>query len=275
MRYERSVRGRGAALGAALAIAFLTGCSAPSGAPPGPRGDRSLRVMTYNIHHGAGADDRVELERIAAVIRRESPDVVLLQEVDRGVERSGRRDLLLELSSLTGLEHTAFGKNIDHQGGDYGNGILSRYPIRREVNSWLERATPGERRGVLQAILEVRGREIAVLATHLDASNAAERESSARQIEERILPPYSHYPLVLGGDLNEGPDGAVHRRLAARLTDAWGAGEGPGYTIPVDAPTRRIDYLFHDGRLRAVAARVLRSDASDHLPLVADVRLVD
>ena len=183
MREEPSVRRlpRAAALVAALAVALQAACSAPFAAGPGPQGDIVLRVMTYNIHHGAGPDDRMDLEKIAAVIRREDPDVVLLQEVDRGVERSGRRDLLRELATLTGLEHTAFGKNIDHQGGDYGNGLLSRYPIRREVNSWLERAAPGERRGVLQAIVEVRGREIAVLGTHLDASDAAERESrSAR-----------------------------------------------------------------------------------------------
>ncbi|MBW3628466.1 MAG: endonuclease/exonuclease/phosphatase family protein [Gemmatimonadetes bacterium] len=260
--------------GAALLTLLLLGCSV-HGLRPSPRGGALLRVMTYNIHHGAGVDERVDLERIAAVIRRENPDIVLLQEVDRGVERSGKRDLLRELATLTGLEHAAFGKNIDHQGGDYGNGLLSRYPIRREVNTWMERTTPGERRGVLQAIVDVRGREIAVLGTHLDASNGAERGSSARQIEQKLLPSYSKYPLILGGDLNEAPDGAVYRRLSALLADSWSAGEGPGHTIPVDAPNRRIDYIFHDRRFAAVAARVLRTDASDHLPLVADLRLVD
>lgn len=253
----------------------LVGCSGPAGPGPTPKEDVPLRVMTYNIHHGADAADRMNLDRIAEVIRREDPDIVLLQEVDRGVERSGRRDLLRELATLTGLEHAAFGKNIDHQGGDYGNGILSRYPIRREVNTWLDRVTPGERRGVLQTLIDVRGRQVAVLSTHLDASNAAERLLSTGQLVEKILPLYAEYPLVIGGDFNEVPEGAIYPRYSAVLSDAWRTGDGPGHTVPVNIPRRRIDFIFHDRRFAAVAARVPHSDASDHLPVVADLRLID
>jgi endonuclease/exonuclease/phosphatase family metal-dependent hydrolase len=256
-------------------IVFLIGCSAPAGPKPRPTPSATFRVMTYNIHHGAGADDRLDLDRVAEVIRRERPDIVALQEVDRGVTRSGRRDLLQELARLTGFEYAAFGKNIDHQGGDYGNGILSRYPILREVNTPLDQVEPGERRGVLQAVVDIRGREVAVLVTHFDVRNAEERLLSARQVEEKLLPDYDGYPLLFAGDFNDVPDGAVYQRLTTRLSDAWKAGDGPGYTIPVDAPSRRIDYVFHSPHLTPVAAHVPRSDASDHLPLVVDLRFAD
>jgi endonuclease/exonuclease/phosphatase family metal-dependent hydrolase len=261
---------------AALAVAALaTGCA---GAEPGgsrPQPGAALRVITYNIHHGVGLDGRLDLQRLAGVIVRERPDVVALQEVDRGVERSGQRDLLRELAELTGLEHAAFGKNLDHQGGDYGNGLLSRFPIRRQANLHLDQLGPGERRGVLHAVLDVEGREVAVLVTHLDHLSLEERLASVRQIEERLLPAYERYPLVLAGDINDVPEGAVYRRLTARLADAWVAGEGLGYTIPVGAPARRIDYVFHSRHLVPVAAHVPWSDASDHLPVVADLRFAD
>lgn len=264
------------ALAAALLV-LATGCgtNGPTAGSPEP-GATTLRVMTFNIHHGAGPDDVMDLEHVAAVIRQENPDVVALQEVDRGVSRSGGRDLLRELSALTGLPHYAFGKNIDYGGGDYGNGLLSRHPIRQEVNSWLPQIEAGERRGVLQTLIDVGGRRVAVLGTHLDVRNAQERELSSRHILDAILPRYAETPTVVTGDFNALPDSEVYRLVTARLGDAWTtAGEGPGYTIPVHAPARRIDFVFHSPHLVPVAARVPRTDASDHLPLVVDFRFAD
>ena len=63
----------------------------------------TLRVMTWNIRHGEGLDGRVDLERIAAVIRASGADLVGLQEVDRGVRRTGGVDMPAELARLTGL----------------------------------------------------------------------------------------------------------------------------------------------------------------------------
>lgn len=252
-----------------LFLSFV-GCAAPGGAEDAE--PLRLRVMTFNIHHGADAEDRMRVEEMAEVIRAEEVDLVLLQEVDRGVERSDRRDVIAELSEQSGLPHMAFGKNIDHQGGDYGNGILSRYPIVRWENSHLRQEKPDrERRGVLHAVVQVGGAQVAVLATHLDAGDADERRLSADEIVDELLPAYEGLPVIFGGDLNEGPDGYVHQRLSGVLRDAWEAGEGDGFTIPVREPRRRIDFLFHSGDLRADTAYVVMTEVSDHLPVVADL----
>ena len=265
-------RGRPRLLATFLTL-LLAGCAglASSGGESGEFD--SLRVMTYNIHHGADSQDRMRLAEIAAVIRSAQPDIVALQEVDRGVQRTQRRDLLVELTTLTGMRYRAFGKNIDHEGGQYGNAILSRHPIVRQTNTLLTQRETGERRGVLQAVVNVRGRHVAVLATHFDVRNGEERLLGVRQIEGQILPGFVAYPLVLAGDLNEEPDGEVYRRLSSRLSDGWSAGEGEGYTVPVEAPSRRIDYIFLSSHFVADSAWVPRSEASDHLPLVVEMRL--
>lgn len=73
-------------------------------------------------------DGKVDLERIAGVIRGAKPDIVALQEVDRMVPRSGEVDQLAKLAELTELSGR-FGKSIPLAGGAYGNAILTRLPV--------------------------------------------------------------------------------------------------------------------------------------------------
>jgi len=84
-----------------------------------------IRVMTYNIHVGVGMDKKLDLPRIAAVIKDQRADLVGLQEVDRGVERTQRMDEIAELAKLTHMDY-AFAFNLKYQGGQYGVAILSR-----------------------------------------------------------------------------------------------------------------------------------------------------
>src|SRR5512145_1670899 len=96
---------------------------------PAPRvtvfAKKTLRVMTYNIHVGVGMDKKLDLQRIADVINRERPDLVGLQEVDRGVKRTEGKDEIAELAKMTRMDY-AFAHNLDYQGGQYGVAILSR-----------------------------------------------------------------------------------------------------------------------------------------------------
>src|ERR1044071_240107 len=94
-----------------------------------PAFSHNLRVMTYNIHVGVGMDKKLDLQRIADVIRKHDPDLVGLQEVDRGVQRTQRIDEIVELAKLTRMDY-AFAFNLPYQGGQYGVAILSRLPIR-------------------------------------------------------------------------------------------------------------------------------------------------
>lgn len=234
----------------------------------------TLRVMSYNIHHGEGLDGKLDLERIAKVITDARADLVALQEVDRGVERTQKRDLPAELAKLTGLA-VAFEKNIAHQGGEYGNAILSRFPLKRTRNTHLKSFANGEQRGVLQVTLEVNGRDVLFMNTHLDARrDPAEREHSARELGE-IVAAAGSVPVFLCGDFNTVPESPAAKTLAGVLTDTWVAiGTGPGFTIPVRKPTRRIDFIWiTPATIRPRSMQVLSSEASDHLPIVAEFEL--
>ena len=145
-----------------------------------------LKVLTYNIHHGEGLDGKIDLNRIAKIIRETGVDLVALQEVDQGTERSFGIKLLDSLSSLTKM-HFYFDKNIDFKGGEYGNGILSRLPILVKYNYHYNMITEGEQRGLLQTVVDFLGNEILFMDTHLDASgNDSERVFSIDQINNEI-----------------------------------------------------------------------------------------
>lgn len=255
-------------LAAIAAGATGSAVAQPAAAPA----SRELRVLSFNIHHAEGVDGRIDVARIAQLIRDTRADVVGLQEVDRGVERSGRRDLLKEIADLAGMRF-AFGKNIDHQGGEYGNALLTSRPIVSEGNRLLPNATAGEQRGVLQVVLDVDGTRVLVLTTHLDHRRGdADRVASADAILG-MLQTWGSGPVIAMGDFNDVPGSPTWTRLVTMLADAWAAvGKGDGFTIPVEAPTRRIDWILLRG-VEPVSAEVLKTDASDHLPVAAVVRL--
>jgi endonuclease/exonuclease/phosphatase family metal-dependent hydrolase len=256
-------------LALALVLAF------PGGGITPPAAKRPVRVMTYNIHHGEGVDGKIDLNRIADIISRQKADIVALQEVDRGVERTARRDLIAELAALTGMNQ-AFGKNIDYQGGDYGNAVLSRFRIIKQQNHHYKMIIPGEQRGLLQVVLEVEGKQLLLLNTHLDyRRDDTERLSNINEIEQ-VLGHYRGLPVILCGDFNDTPDSPTHRKLEQTLVDTWKRiGKGQGFSYSSTQPQKRIDYIFvNTGKgLAPVGVWVVESNASDHLPVVADFKL--
>lgn len=231
-----------------------------------------LRVLSYNLHHGEGVDGRLDLERIAALIRAEDPDLVALQEVDRGTTRTKGVDQAAVLGKLSGMA-AVFGPNLELQGGSYGNAVLSRWPLGKFENQVLPNHDGGEPRGVLAVPLRPPGwpEPLLFLATHLDhRKDDRSRLASAAAI--RALLPDDGL-AVLAGDLNAAPDSAV---LAA-FREAWTGDAKEHPTTPVGDPKRQIDFvLFRPaGRWKVASMRALdEAVASDHRPILAVLELV-
>jgi endonuclease/exonuclease/phosphatase family metal-dependent hydrolase len=232
-----------------------------------------LRVMSYNIHVGVGMDKKLDLARVAEVIRRSRADIVGLQEVDRGVERTGRVDEVRELARLTGMDY-AFAHNLDYQGGQYGVAVLSRFPILAIDHRRYMNRRERERRGFIRVEIEVNGRRINFVTTHLDYQFADGREFEAAQLLKALEDVRG--PLVVAGDFNEEPArGAYDMMLKAGFKDSWTKGTAPGLTYPADKPTKRIDYVFYRNLGDDVRADAAVPDtlASDHRPVVVQFRL--
>src|SRR5437763_15443783 len=127
----------------------------------------TIRVMSYNIHVGVGIDKKLDLARIAGVINAQHPDLVGLQEVDRGVERTQRIDEIAEIARMTKMDY-AFAFNLRYQGGQYGVAILSRLPIMATDHRLYKNTREAERRGFIRAEVRGDGYTVNFVTTHLD-----------------------------------------------------------------------------------------------------------
>jgi endonuclease/exonuclease/phosphatase family metal-dependent hydrolase len=258
-----------------VVASLLAVCAAGCQSAPRQGAPKTFRVMTYNIHHGAGLDGKVDLQRIADLIKREQADIVALQEVDKGVQRTAKRDCPAELAALTGMS-CVFSNNFHFQGGEYGNAVLTRFPIKRWTNRHYKMLRPDEQRGLLQLVLDVRGRELVFLDTHVDfRGDDTERLLNVAEIAEAIQA-YRGRPMILCGDFNDTPGSRTHQKIAQVFEDAWMiAGKGDGFTIPAEKPRKRIDFIWlsKEPPITALRAWVPESEASDHLPVVGEFRL--
>jgi endonuclease/exonuclease/phosphatase family metal-dependent hydrolase len=228
-----------------------------------------IRVLSYNIHHGEGEDHRIDVERIAEVIRSVSPDIVGLQEFDQGTERSDGVDQAAVIAQLTGMEHV-FSENLEYRGGGFGNAILSAFPIRSFDNVLLPLFGDGEQRGVVVADLELPGRgagTMLFLSTHLDSRDPdGERVASAEEINA-LLDGLGGGPAVLAGDHNDIPGSAPLRAFARSWVPAGDRGLP---TFPVGEPEKQIDFVLVSPaeRWKVVDVRVLDEPAASHHRLI-------
>lgn len=238
-----------------------------------------LRVLSYNIHKCIGGlDRRYEPSRVADVIRKLDTDVVMLQEVDAGVTRSRHDKQVDVLGEELGMPHRTWYPNVDVRGGGhYGNAILSRYPIIESANIDLTLRFK-KRRSVLHGVIRVRhddvDRTVHVFNMHLGLARYERR----RQLDKFLAShPFAHLhhdtPIVVGGDLND-----VYGGLGELLVPAGFRGtDRRPLTFPAWGPLRALDAIFVRGdvdflRLARCDSELARR-ASDHRPLVADVRL--
>jgi len=239
-----------------------------------------LRVLSYNIHKCiGGVDRRYDPDRVADVIRHNDPDVLLLQEVDAGAARSQRHHQVELLGDLLGLRHRTWFPNVDVRGGGhYGNAILSRYPLIESTNIDLSIRFK-KRRSVLHGVVRVRhdgvDRTVHVYNMHLGLARYERRIQLGKFLDSHPFAGLHHEtPVVVGGDLND-----VYGRLGDLLRPAGfrGIARRPA-TFPAWGPLRPLDAIFVRGAVDFLKLSRCESElarrASDHRPLVAEVRLL-
>ncbi len=281
--------------GALLLVALLAGLMAPSipnkspdnagggTAAPGTDSETAaaaagadMRVLSWNLHYGVSAKPRVALDNILDTISAEDPDVVLLQEVSRGWVLAGGSDMLTWLAS--GLDMTAAWSPAAD--GQFGNVVLSKYPLAQVRAQRLPYGAGPQKRSFVSATVAHPLADVQVTSTHLQhrVGNAETRLEQVDSLLEHVDSGENNGATILGGDFNAEPDSLEIETLteATWLSTLDAAGNAEQNTSPSHDPAVRIDWLFTGSRLQTENAEVLPGKtASDHLPLVADLTVLD
>jgi len=235
---------------------------------------QTLRVLSYNIHHGADVNGKLDLNQIASVIRASKPDLVALQEVDSMTKRTGKVDQLKELAALTGMYYF-HGKSMDYDGGGYGVGILSKRPFNRSFVTRLPNFPKSEPR--VAATIEIplkKNKSILFTSIHLDyVADGTERLAQAQKLNEVFA--VMSTPSIFAGDFNAPPEEACMKEVIFQdyqETDPT----GKTLTFPSGEPNTKIDYVLVSKAHRWKLKRYTVIDeriASDHRPVLSIVQL--
>jgi endonuclease/exonuclease/phosphatase family metal-dependent hydrolase len=231
--------------------------------PPATEDTRNtFRLMTYNIHQGFNAGQVPSLDMLVDVISRESPDVLVLQEVVRGWMIDEQHDALGVLAERLGMPYV-FGPTI---GDLYGNAILSRFPMTdvKRVHFAVQPSAKHQPRGAVG----VRIGDVLIVTTHLDdvADSSSIRQEQVRTIfrewdGEKIA--------VVAGDMNAEP---VALEMGLFSEAGYGdLAEPAGPTTTMDDPPKRIDYIWGLGVIGSSPHTVMALGASDHRAVVVNV----
>jgi endonuclease/exonuclease/phosphatase family metal-dependent hydrolase len=233
---------------------------------------RVLRVLSFNILHGETMKGDFDLEQIARVIRKAEPDLVAMQEVDLYTGRTSGRDLASELGLLTQMV-PLFGRAMPYDGGEYGEGILSRYSFLSSRNHALPAQEGKEPRSALEVhVILKSGDTIAFVGTHFDHTGEVDRINQATELRE-ILADVA-LPVLLAGDLNATPES---RTMEILFSDLKPSSTDMAPTIPSDGPRAKIDYILYGppNRWRVLESRVICDTvASDHCALLSVLELL-
>lgn len=239
---------------------------------------KTLRIVTYNIHRCVGLDRRRRPQRIVSVLQQIEPDIVGLQEVVS--VRNGRPedDQSKYIADALQMEYK-MGITRTYRGGVFGNVLLSRLPFLSTRT--FDLSHPGrEERGCLHVDFGIsKNHVLHVYNVHFGVA-FRERRHQARRMMNELMSTFErqHGMRILLGDFNDWT-----RRLPTRLFSSHFSGEDirrslrTRRTYPGILPFIHLDHIYYDDKLVLRRVRIHKSPtsliASDHLPLVADFTL--
>lgn len=229
-----------------------------------------MKLMSFNTQHCMNfLTKEIDFPVMADAIARCGADIVALNEMRAKGDNPAYEDQVPILSALTGMKYHYFAEAIRFDGNPYGNGLLSKYPIRKAqtipIPDPVLKAYSGyyETRCLLKAALEG---GIIVLAVHFGL-NPDEQINAVRTIVENL----EAEKCILMGDFNLLPDDPVLQPIRERMTDTADLFSAPLLSWPSDQPREKLDYIFVSPDIQVIRADIPAIVASDHRPHTAEV----
>ena len=239
-----------------------------------PKRTRTVRVCTYNIHRGRGLDGRTRLERIAGVLAGIDADIIALQEViGASPLKAGQA---AELGAALGMGWV-MAPTRHLRTALFGNVVLTRFPVRHHVQYDLTWKTC-EHRGVQRVDVALEDDTLHFYNVHLGTS-LLERRNQAARLATLVNDRRVTGPKIILGDFNEW---ARHLGATDLLAERLQSIDISKHlrrrrTYPGFFPILHLDHIYYEGKVEVLKVTLpkdrMAKMASDHLPLVADLKI--
>ena len=253
-----------------LFISFATRAQTPIDS------SKIVKVLSFNILHGATTKGDFNLDVIAKVIIDVNPDFVALQEVDYKTNRAKKYDLVTELGWRTKMA-PIYARAMHFDDGEYGEGILSKHTFLQTRNIALPYTPGDEPRAALEITTVLPSKDtISFIGTHLDHLKL---ETNKIMQAKKINAVFStnKYPTILAGDLNAEPRSNTMNILESFWTASYDK-NNPQPTYPSENPTKKIDYVlfYPKHRWKVLKTEIIQDTiASDHCAYLVTLQLID
>jgi len=238
--------------------------------------NRVIKVLSFNILHGATTKGDFNLDVIANVIKETDPDFVALQEVDFKTNRAKNYDLVTELGWRVKMV-PLFAKAMDFDSGEYGEGVLSKHTFLNTRNVPLPYIPGDEPRAALEITTVLPSKDtISFIGTHLDHLKLETNKIMQAKEINRVFSS-NKYPTILAGDLNAEPNSKTMNILESFWTASYDK-NNPQPTFSSENPTKKIDYvLYYPNHRWKVLKKETICDtiASDHCGYLVTLQLLD
>ncbi len=243
---------------------------------------KDLKVMTYNIY-GARLTNG---DKLGEVIKKYSPDFIVLQEVDKNTIRSNKRDVTEDIAKKLGYDYYYFQKTLDFNGGEFGISIISKYPIERYYTFELP-SVGNEKRHLLGAQISknVFGKSVTIINAHLNYQENIKAEETDEVLAVTDI--FEGDVKFLAGDFNMLPTSENYSKYLKKWIDSYTEIKGSPSNSEIekdkqrDEKDTRIDYIFGDkSKIWKVNKSFFVKDEaeewdklSDHVPYMAEFEI--
>ncbi len=239
-----------------------------------------LRAITFNMCHGQGLDDIIDVKRQAEFLKKLKPDIIFLQEIDMYTQRVDNKDQIYSLSKHVGLLYRSMGINIKYKNGFYGDGMLCRFPIEYSTNYLMPLIDDThEQRGLLHNKISFGTTRLNLFSVHL-STNEKERILAVKELIRVIKKLPAEEIVIVGGDFNVGvakigphkyscerkesyPEYQLLSKVLNKVNnieDTWFSAEGVGC----------IDTMFYSKNIKVAKFETIKTDLTDHSAVMVD-----
>ena len=247
----------------------------------------SLKVASFNIAHGMGQDNIIDIKRQAELIKKYNPDIICLQEVEVYSKRSNSIDELKQFSKYSRLNFSAMGSNIIFQDGYYGNAIISKEPIIISRNYLFPQAnTSYEQRGTIYSKIIIQNKTFHIFSIHLSVYEE-ERLSAINTLYNIISSIDKNDYIIIAGDFNVGVEKIGNHKYKIMdknlnstnyneyqiLQKALNKINNTDLTWFSQTGKSCIDTIFYSQNMELLSFETIKTLYSDHSAIIAEFKI--